>query len=259
MSGFEPRIVGFLCNWCAYAGADLAGISRIRYPPTIRIVRVMCSGRVDPTIILETFLGGVDGVLVMGCHPGDCHYMEGNYHAERRVKMLRKMLAKTGLELGRLRLEWVSASEGGRFAELIKEFTGQLKGLGPSPLAREKPDLSLLTDILAAKRATADFRLRLLAGREKVMVEEGNVYGEEVSQEEFNKILEEVIDAEYIRNKIYFLAKEKPLSVKELSERLKLAPQTVLRHIVMMRRRGWVAVEKVEGTTPFYRALEMLK
>jgi len=134
MTEFEPRIVGFLCNWCSYAGADLAGVSRIQYPPTLRIVRVMCSGRVDPIFIIEAFRSGADGVLVAGCHPGDCHYLAGNYKAQRRVVMLKRLLEQFGLEPGRLRLEWVSASEGDRFATVIKDMTEEIKKLGPSPL-----------------------------------------------------------------------------------------------------------------------------
>ncbi len=133
-SEFEPKIVGFLCNWCSYAGADLAGVSRIQYPSTLRIVRVMCSGRVDPVFILEAFKSGADGVLVAGCHPGDCHYLSGNYKSQRRVSMLKKVLEQLGLEPERLRLEWVSASEGDRFATVIKDMTEKIKKLGPSPL-----------------------------------------------------------------------------------------------------------------------------
>ena len=130
-NGFEPLILGFTCNWCTYAGADLAGTSRIQYPPNLRMIRVMCSGRVDPTFILKAFSRGVDGVLIGGCHPGDCHYMEGNYKAQRRIHMLRKMLSDFGIEPERLRLEWVSASEGARFAEVVADFTKTIKELGP--------------------------------------------------------------------------------------------------------------------------------
>jgi len=126
--------VGFLCNWCSYAGADLAGVSRTQYPPTLRVVRVMCSGRIDPVFILEAFKNGADGVLVAGCHPGDCHYISGNYKAERRVLLLQRALDELGLDPERLRLEWVSASEGDRFAMVIKDMTKELKKLGPSPL-----------------------------------------------------------------------------------------------------------------------------
>lgn len=135
MTEFEPKIVGLLCNWCSYAGADLAGVSRIQYPPTLRIVRVMCSGRVDPVFILEAFRSGADGVLVAGCHPGDCHYLAGNFKSQRRIVLLKRVLEQFGLEPERLRLEWVSASEGDRFATVIKDMTEEIKKLGPSPLS----------------------------------------------------------------------------------------------------------------------------
>jgi len=135
MTEFRPRIVGFLCNWCAYAGADLAGVSRIQYPPTVRIIRVMCSGRIEPSFILEAFKDGADGVLVAGCHlPADCHYLSGNFKAFRRVMLLKKLLPQFGIEPERLRVEWVSASEGDRFATVIKDMTEEIKKLGPSPL-----------------------------------------------------------------------------------------------------------------------------
>ena len=130
---FEPKILGILCNWCSYAGADLAGISRKRYAPNVRIVRVMCSGRVEPVFILKAFAKGADGVLVLGCHPGDCHYAEGNYKALRRMPMLKKLLSQMGIEDERLRMEWVSASEGDRFAAIVDEMTEQVKKLGPFP------------------------------------------------------------------------------------------------------------------------------
>ena len=136
-SEFKPKIVGFLCNWCSYAGADLAGVSRIQYSPTLRIVRVMCSGRIEPAFILEAFRSGADGVLVAGCHPGDCHYLSGNYKAQRRICMMKKLLEQFGLEPDRLKLDWVSASEGDRFATLIKNMTEKIKKLGPSPLRGE--------------------------------------------------------------------------------------------------------------------------
>jgi F420-non-reducing hydrogenase iron-sulfur subunit len=134
MAEFEPKIIGFLCNWCSYAGADLAGTSRIQYPATIRVIRVMCSGRVDPAFILKAFAKGADGVLIGGCHLGDCHYVSGNYKAERRVKFIMSLLDELGIGKKRLMLRWISASEGEKFAETIREFTKTIKKLGPSPL-----------------------------------------------------------------------------------------------------------------------------
>lgn len=132
--GFEPRIVGFLCNWCSYTGADLAGTSRIRYAPNLRVIRVMCSARIDPTFVLKAFAEGADGVLVCGCHPGDCHYLEGNYKTMRRYPLLQRLIASYGIEARRLRLEWVSASEGDRFAKIVDQMTAEVRELGPLPL-----------------------------------------------------------------------------------------------------------------------------
>lgn len=130
---FEPNILAFCCNWCSYAGADLAGVSRFQYPTNIRIIRVMCSGRVEPAFILEALKDGADGILITGCHIGDCHYIDGNRNAEVRINNTIDALKYLGLD-GRLRLEWVSASEGARFAEVVKEFTEEIEKLGPSPL-----------------------------------------------------------------------------------------------------------------------------
>lgn len=131
---FEPKIVGFLCNWCSYAGADLAGVSRMQYPPNVRIIRVMCSGRVDPAFVLEAFKEGADGVLVAGCHlPSDCHYLSGNFKAQRRIFLLKNVLEQFSIEPERLRLEWISASEGDRFATIIREMVEELRKLGPNP------------------------------------------------------------------------------------------------------------------------------
>jgi coenzyme F420-reducing hydrogenase delta subunit len=130
-SEFEPRIVGFLCNWCSYAGADLAGTSRIQYPPNVRVIRVMCSGRVNPLFIAKCFAEGADGVLVSGCHIGDCHYLEGNYLARRRFVIMNSLLDYLGIETGRFRMSWVSASEGGRFAEVVSKIVEEIRELGP--------------------------------------------------------------------------------------------------------------------------------
>ncbi len=130
---FEPRIVAFACNWCSYTGADLAGVSRLQYPPNARIVRVMCSGMVHPNLVVDALTKGADGVLICGCHPGDCHYIDGNLKAERRAEAIKLMLADFGIEEERFRLEWVSASEGARFAQVMRDFTEQIRKAGPSP------------------------------------------------------------------------------------------------------------------------------
>ncbi len=128
---FEPNIIGFLCNWCSYAGADLAGTSRIQYPPNLKVIRVMCSGRVNPIFVINALQQGADGVLIGGCHPGDCHYERGNYLARRRMAVMKKLLEHTGIDSNRVRMTWVSAAEGNKFAEVVKEVTEVVRKLGP--------------------------------------------------------------------------------------------------------------------------------
>ncbi len=130
---FEPLIIGFCCNWCSYAGADLAGVSRLQYPPNLRVIRVMCSGMVHPNLVIDALTKGADGVLICGCHIGDCHYLEGNLKAENRKEAIELMLEDFGIEPERFRLEWVSASEGPKFAEVITNMTESVRALGPSP------------------------------------------------------------------------------------------------------------------------------
>ena len=133
MNDFEPRIVALLCNWCTYTGADLAGTSRLQYPPNVRIVRLMCTGAVDTIYILQALIQGVDGVLIGGCHPGDCHYQTGNYKARRRVEILKTILNRFGYDDDRIWLRWISASEGKLFADTVTEMVDSLKSKGPNP------------------------------------------------------------------------------------------------------------------------------
>jgi len=131
MTGFEPKIIGFLCNWCSYEGADAAGRARKAYPANLSVVRVMCSGRVDPQFILEAFKEGADGVMILGCHPGDCHYKEGNLQALKRYGLLKRVLGQFGIEEGRLRLDWISAGEGDKFVQVVSDMTERMRQLGP--------------------------------------------------------------------------------------------------------------------------------
>jgi len=133
-NGFEPKILVFCCNWCSYAGADLAGVSRLQMPPYFRVIRVMCSARVDPEFVLRAFQKGADGILVAGCHPADCHYIGGNYRTRRRIALLKMLIEQFGFDRDRLRLEWISAGEGEKFQKTIKEFTDTVEDLGPSPI-----------------------------------------------------------------------------------------------------------------------------
>jgi len=128
---FEPVIIGFTCNWCSYRAADAAGLGRLKYPPNIRLIRLMCSGRIDPTFVFKAFANGADAVMVSGCHPGDCHYLEQNYKAQSRFLLMRRMLAGMGIEPGRLKLLWASAAEGAIFADEVTKFVEQVRKLGP--------------------------------------------------------------------------------------------------------------------------------
>jgi F420-non-reducing hydrogenase iron-sulfur subunit len=132
-NAFDPLILAYCCNWCSYAGADLAGTSRYEYPTNVRIVRVMCTGRIDPTFVLEALRDGADGVIIAGCHPGDCHYQKGNFMMEKRFAYIKKAVESIGIEPERVKLEWISASEGGKFAALIRETTEEIRQLGPNP------------------------------------------------------------------------------------------------------------------------------
>jgi F420-non-reducing hydrogenase iron-sulfur subunit len=145
---FEPKIVAFFCNWCTYLAADLAGTSRMKYAPNTRVIRVMCSGRVDPQFILESFARGADGVLIGGCHPGDCHYQEGNYKALRRFYLLKKMVKEMGIEDDRLRLEWISAAEGERVRTVINDMVEKVRALGPAKL--KAPTETVVEEVTAA-------------------------------------------------------------------------------------------------------------
>ena len=137
-SEFEPNIIAFLCNWCSYAGADLAGTSRMQYPPNVKVVRVMCSSRINPLFLVNALQQGADGVVVAGCHPGDCHYTEGNFYARRRFALMKNLMEYVGIEPERVQMAWVSASEGARWAKMIKDVTAEIRQLGPMKQIRRR-------------------------------------------------------------------------------------------------------------------------
>ena len=254
---FEPKILGFLCNWCSYAGADLAGVSRIQYAPNLRVIRVMCSGRVNPVFILEGFLRGIDGILVLGCHLGDCHYITGNYEVEIKMEALNKMLISTGFS-DRLKLDWVSAAEGNRFAQIVNEFTEKIRKLGPSPIKDNKMKEKTNNELIAIKSALSDIRLRALIARKRTITSDGNVFEDIIPRNEFDSILDQAIQQEYLRHKILLTIKNKGKSVPEISKEINLEPNKVLEHIVQLRARGLVDFEKIEGLVPtFISIMEM--
>ena len=252
---FEPKILGFLCNWCSYAGADLAGVSRIQYPSNIRVIRVMCSGRVDPTFVIEALLQKIDGVLVLGCHLGDCHYISGNYEAEIKMKMLKKMLSLIGLE-GRLRLDWVSAAEGNRFAQFVTDFTENIRKLGPSPVKDEKRSKEVIDDLNAIKHALCDQRLRALVARQRLITQDANVYEEKFDSEKYEQILIDAIEKEFVRHKILVKIKDKGKSVPDIAKEINIEPHLVLRHIVKLRSRGLVDVDEINEEIPTFISIE---
>ncbi len=248
---YEPKILGFLCNWCSYAGADLAGVSRMQYPPNIRVIRVMCSGRVDPKFIFEALQVGADGVIVMGCHPGDCHYLEGNYEAEKKFEMVQKFLKLINLD-NRVRLEWVSASEGARYASVINDFTNQIKELGVSPAGGDNPDKIVLGKLKAMQDAAGGDRLRALVGRERKITEQENVYGKKVSLEKFNEVIDSAIIEEYYRQRILLSLEKDPKSVKDLAKELEIDPSEALQHVLVLKTRIQADFQKIDGITPIF-------
>jgi len=248
---FEPKVLGFLCNWCSYAGADLAGVSRIQYPPNMRVIRVMCSGRVDPVFIFKALLTGIDGVFVLGCHPGDCHYLEGNYEAEKKFNMVQQILKIVGFDK-RVRLDWVSASEGARFAQVVSEFIESIREQGPSPLSGENIDQELFNNLKAMENSVSSDRIRALVGRQRKITEVENEYGEKVSVEEFNRIFDEAIHDEFVRQRILLSLSNKVLSVKDLATELKLDPSEILENMLTLKSRGEIDYQSIDGNTPLY-------
>jgi coenzyme F420-reducing hydrogenase delta subunit len=210
----------------------------------------MCSGRVDPDIILEAFNKGVDGVFVGGCHFGDCHYQKGNYQAEDKMWVTKKLLKIINIEPERLRLEWVSATEGELFAKLMTEFTEEIKELGPLKL---DDDTSL--DIKAIKKECSDFRLRWLVGKKRAMTELGNVYNEKMDAAEIERMFDDIIRTDFIRNKILILTEQTPSSVDELAEKLSISTDEVFRNIERLSEMQKLALSEIKGATPVYKAI----
>jgi len=250
MTGDEPRIVCFMCNFAFCKSENPT-------PSNVSVARVNCIGEMDPAMVLEMFEKGADAVMLAGCKPPDCHFVEGNLHAERAVKMLKKLLTLTGLEPERLNLLWYSPQEETSFTRSAKEFSKEVGKLGASPLKNANPESTPMVNLLAAKNATNEFRLRVLLGREKELTEGVNAYGEKLTQEEFDTLLDDVVEDEFIRYKIHVLTKTKPLSVRALAEATELKPAVVLKQVVNMRRKNMIALDSIEGTTPLYKALEV--
>jgi coenzyme F420-reducing hydrogenase delta subunit len=255
VKNFEPKILGFLCNWCSYAGADLAGVSRFQYPPNLRVVKVMCSTRVDPVFIIEGFLKKIDGIAVLGCHLGDCHYISGNFHTQRKIKLTKKILSRVGVVAERLMLDWVSAAEGEKFARLIKEFTEKIKEIGPFGEKESISPPELETRLQAAKQALQSEKLRWLIGKERELTEEENVYHEKISIEDYDRLMEENIELEYELARICLSLTETSKSVRDLAAEMALPSDRILQHISYLEHSGVVTLAGEENRIPKYRKI----
>jgi len=253
MADFEPKLISFLCNWCSYAGADLAGVSRYQYPPNLRVVRVMCSTRVSPQMVLRVLLDGADGVLIGGCHLGDCHYISGNYYTEKRYDVMLKLLQIVGIEPERVRLEWISAAEGEKFSKVAKEFTAKIKSLGPIPTKKSK---ELAEKLRAAEMASRSFRLTALVSKEYNLVTRGNVYGEKLNDWELREIVDNVAEEEFERAMILQLTKGEKLSVKDIAAMTDIPTARILSHIVELKKSNLISTEQMRGVAPLYRAMK---
>ncbi|MDQ1279270.1 MAG: F420-non-reducing hydrogenase iron-sulfur subunit [Thermoproteota archaeon] len=246
---FKPKIVSVMCNFVFCQNSE-------EIASKTDATRINCIGMIDPVSIIEIMRNCVEGVMLFGCKPPDCHYVEGNLQAERTVKMLQKLLSLIELEPERIELNWISPMGDRTYDSYERHFSDKITSLATYPMAARKGEAKFEEDMLAAKRVASDFRLRTMLGIERKTVDYENVYGEKISSEQFDDLLDEVVSAEFVRCKIRNLLEKESLSVKDMSKHLNLAPQEVLRHIVTLRHKGIVAVERVEGTTPIYASLE---
>ena len=251
---WDPKVVAFCCNWCSYAGADLAGVSRVQIPPNFRIVRIMCSGRMDPELAVRLLREGMDGVLVLGCHPGDCHYIEGNYFAEIKMEWTRALLAKTEFGGDRLMLDWVSASEDQRFAQIVGGFQDRVRQLGPNPI-NDKQNQTMRDQMDAALLTLRDFRLRALMGKVRTIRDSGNVYGETKKRSELDALVGSAVESEFLRNHILVLAKQENMTVPMLAEKLKRSPEMVMKQVVRLRQKNLLGLAKIDGLDPYYTTI----
>jgi F420-non-reducing hydrogenase iron-sulfur subunit len=248
---FEPLIVAFCCNWCAYAGADLAGVSRYEYPPNVRIIRIMCSGRVDPLMVFRAFRKGADGVLVAGCHPGDCHYIDGNLRAKERMEQVSRIMEKSGIPLQRFELTWISAAEGKIFAETIREFTEELKKLGP--ISKEAiGGVPTINKVIAAENLFLEFPVRWLSARAQTLAQEENVYGEKLDPEHLREIVANFLEMEHLKHLILQLITTKPYSLPVISEKLGVPSKIVFECLVELQGEGLAEIIGFENDYPVY-------
>ncbi len=244
---YEPKIVGFLCNWCSYASSDLAGTARLQYPPNLRPLRVMCSGRVDPQFVIRSFLAGFDAVMVLGCHPGDCHYQNGNYFAEKKMRMVENLLDMVGLGRERIYLDWVAAPECGKFAEVVAAYIEKIREVGPV----EMNELLKLKLKAAEKTATSE-RVRTIVAKQYPLETEGNVYGEKLTPEKLTEVLSHTLQETYLEKLIEEALNGKSLSPPEIASKISIALETVTFYLTVMWGHGKIQLAGIRGDYPVF-------
>lgn len=240
---FEPKILGFLCNWCAYAGADLAGVSRCQFPPNVRFIRVMCSSRVDPAFIFRAFGERIDGVFVGGCHLADCHYIDGNYGALKTISLCKRILEHVGVNSKRLKLEWISAAEGIRFAGVISGFVKELKELGPL-YAREQNSTKLLRLKLQAAEDIVPY-LKLVEGEKfKLRFSTEAEYGRFFEREDVKGLFDELVIDKLNMRELLLLLQEQLIPFNKIAETLSLSPSEMSRLLNTLINKGWLKFDE---------------
>jgi coenzyme F420-reducing hydrogenase delta subunit len=230
-------------------------VSRFQHPTNTRTIRVLCTGQVDSTYILKAFKNGADGVLVIGCRIGECHYISGNLHARWKVDMTKKMLEKAGMSPERIDMRFISSAEVNKYIEAVKEFTNKVKSLGPSPVKSEEIGDEIKRIIDALISTASGYRIRSIVAKKQRIVEEGNVYSEKVPKEEIERVIEDTVNAEFIRESIISCLKKNPQSCTEIADNIDVLPEDVLSHLIYLRRKNIIDVDKVEKRVPLYKVL----
>lgn len=249
-TAFKPRILGFLCNWCCYTAADSAGVARYQYPPNLRVIRVMCTGRIDPLFIIDGFLNGADGVFIGGCHLGECHYISGNYEAQFVVTFARQILEEIGLNPQRLRLEWASAAEGAYFVKVITEFTAWLKTVGSLGESEKLDREELKLKLKAATMALENTKLRMAFAKEAAKLKEKRESGETIELAISNG-LKKILKSEISFHLSSLYLQKSPHSISELASKLNLPESEVERYISLLTKKGLITLTQ-EDPTPVY-------
>lgn len=251
LDSFEPKILGFLCNWCCYAAADSAGVGRLQYPPNIRVIRVMCSGRIDPAFILEAFCHRADGVFIGGCQLGDCHYQLGNFEAMATMGLAWKVLQHVGVNHERLVLKWASAAEAPHFVQVVTQFTEKIRELGPLGLIEGKDWEGLRYKLRAANQVTRDIKLRMAFGKLCKEIRKEGTYRSELIGEGIEEKLGEIIKGEINRSEIVLYIQEKgPLSSHDLSVKIGIPLPEIEDELAGLSKKG--LVERKDGIWAIY-------